>query len=815
MPNSQIHTASNGQTNIIFNKPPPPNKLPPPRPSPTPPTPPPPPPPLPPPKFSEHLPSKPTRAPPPTQPPPPPPPPPPPRNSSQILSQTSIATNQLCGGLMQPSNTSNLLNNGSSMGSINSAGRCGHTQATVGPAILFNQNQRSFNKCGDNCSSRSSVSSHSSSIQHHHHNYNHNPSNNANSTITFPTVCPHQAHLSCICHGPTTPHNHPNSSSVSDHGNFLNYNQDGRGLNQFPCSGCCAISNTHHLPRCQSQLVNTNVRSNTSNGSAVTTISRNALLLGDGCENISPDTNNNGCNNELARGHLPNHYPHHHNNLHNIQLSSSSSLSSLHPVDLNNPSTFHRCNQSNTNPAFAGNPLNNQIPRGPNSNYNHVHRNNGCNCHHPTSYCNNHIATGSIAQHQIIHSGCSNCSSSHNENAHHFCNTTGKTCISPTSSNQHHHYQKELLADQSSEATHNDSLPSTAHTHNLSNSSTTTHTSNVAVKHQPQFHRPAQSQGTRSNSSQQYEHYGLSSAASTSSATASSSNYLAPAGFESDLLPLFPSNRIQHPLPPLPLPLKTAPEPRARPHTPAFQQMLSNQNVSVNSNEIPTMTTTFLSAPLLPPPSQQSYNLGASLPPLPRKRISPNASSTSSAQITTVRATPSGIQSEPITRLTSQAGVQNPLPNSDIPPPLPPLNPGLRSQPLITKIQNDMPVADMILNFNGLNLDRVNNGGGLITDAERKTEQLTRQVEFELEQQLKSGDPHGICPKCGHNVMPAQEACKALNQIYHANCFVCCECNRTLLGKTFYPVGDKVYCEEDFKVSSSGLFRLMYDMNSK
>lgn len=112
-----------------------------------------------------------------------------------------------------------------------------------------------------------------------------------------------------------------------------------------------------------------------------------------------------------------------------------------------------------------------------------------------------------------------------------------------------------------------------------------------------------------------------------------------------------------------------------------------------------------------------------------------------------------------------------------------------------------MPVASLVPSFSNLNLRRVNNNGGILTDAERKTEALTRQVEMELEQQLKSGEPHGTCPKCGTKVMPAQEACKALNQIYHATCFVCCECNRTLLGKTFYPVGDKVYCEEDFNVS--------------
>lgn len=694
------------------------------------------------------------------------------------------------------------------MCATNANNRCSHSQVTLGPAILANQNQRTFSRFGDNGSSRSSVSSHSSSVQHHHHNSNHGTVNNSNGTISFPSMCAHQAHLNYVCHGHTIQHDHLNSS-LSDHGSCLNHNPGSRGFVQFPCGGCCASNNVHHLHRCQSQLVNADIRSSNSNGGATSTISRNTLFLN---ENMSSNTINNGCNNnDPHRSHISNQHSqhtHHHNDFHNIQLSSSSSLSSLQPVDPNNSSSFHRCNQSQLNapPLISQNLASSQVPRGSvTSHCNHLNRSNSCGCHHQTNHCSNHVPGTTIAQHQTIHTGYSNCLLTHNEAVHHVCNTTGKACSSPTSSNLHHRYQQELLTNQSSEASHNDSLPSTAHTHNLSNSSTTTHTSNVAVKHQPQFQRSIQSRGPRSTSSQQYEQYGPSSAASTSSATASLSNYFSQSGYESDLPPLFLPNKMQQPLPPPPL--KAVPEPKARPHTPVQINFNSNQNVNT-SNNIPIMATTFLSPPIPPQSAQQSYNQSTTLPPLPKKRISPNASSTSAATITTARVE-TNLANESnthlVTRLTSQAGVQNPLPNSDTPPPLPPLNPGSRNQPLITGIQNEAsgtPVADLIPNFSNLNLRRVNNGGGgILTDAERKTEALTRQIELELEQQLKSGEPYGICPKCSSNVMPAQEACKALNQIYHATCFVCCQCNRTLLGKTFYPVGDKVYCEEDFKVS--------------
>lgn len=211
------------------------------------------------------------------------------------------------------------------------------------------------------------------------------------------------------------------------------------------------------------------------------------------------------------------------------------------------------------------------------------------------------------------------------------------------------------------------------------------------------------------------------------------------------------------------------------------------------------MTTTLINT------SQGPQSLH-SLPPLPPKTISPNNSSCST-QITTVTSSPS-LLNQPITRVTSQAGVQNPLPASDTPPPLPPLNPSTRPQPPLsqhmTRTQQQLSPSPM-LNQQLINLG-TNRNTGLMTEAERKTEELTRQVEQEFERQKKTGEPHGVCFKCGEKVMPAQEACKAMNKIYHASCFVCCVCNRTLLGKTFYPVLDKVYCEEDFKVSREDIF---------
>lgn len=728
---------------------------------------------------------------------PPPPPPPPPRDPNQYLCQTNIPSSQLC----PPSSISST---GSSMSSLNPFGRLVLNQAVAPPgniAPMNHSNQRNLIRPhGDTCSSRSSISSHSS-LQHHLSTTHLSP----NSGVNVPNpqnTFPHQAAgSSCSCSASSNfQHVHINQGGVGDgincNHNFEMIGQDSRTfIPVHHCSGCCSMGTNHHFNGMNSRFPSQNiiqgsVRTSGTNDPHITTISRNALFhnpASNGPE--TPLANHNGdlsrhmCASSHSHSHGSIHH-HHHHVPHHHQIPPGINMVPVQPVDPNNQSC-NRCTPSSQgsvigpNQTFIGDQTSRQVPNC----LNHVHRINNCSHHHHvTNCCDHHIPA---MPQPVANHNCGDCPHMQMPNCQFKSNVTMDRSACNSGGSFHN---LDPQVDRSAEGLIQDSaVLSSAHNHNLSNSSTTTHTSNVPFQQYPYPNPPYTNKNIRSSSSLQCDQYGQSSAASTSSATASLSSYHNPAHHDDTHL-MYPRERMLRPLPPMS---------KSRPASPnrVFQNSEGMNRGVVNG---PIMATTFID------PSQQQAQ--ASLSPLPPKSMSPNSSGCSAQGDTVLRSSQS-LQDQRVTRLTTRAGVQNPLPHSDTPPPLPPMNHTSRVQPNLTPQPDRLPSTNQdqstsISNFINSNLGRDNQ-----IESRRRVE--ARKVELDLpqrqqhQQQLPklTGESYGICAKCGTQVVTTQDACKAMDQIFHATCFACCECNKTLVGKTFYPVGDKVYCEDDFKVS--------------
>ena len=94
----------------------------------------------------------------------------------------------------------------------------------------------------------------------------------------------------------------------------------------------------------------------------------------------------------------------------------------------------------------------------------------------------------------------------------------------------------------------------------------------------------------------------------------------------------------------------------------------------------------------------------------------------------------------------------------------------------------------------------VSNASTPLNNVQKKLAALTLRLEKELENDATVDEYYGQCTKCGRPVTSSSDACQAMGELYHNECFKCVICSRILRGKAFYRIHDQVYCEEDYLV---------------
>ncbi|XP_064540752.1 LIM domain-containing protein jub isoform X2 [Drosophila montana] len=222
-------------------------------------------------------------------------------------------------------------------------------------------------------------------------------------------------------------------------------------------------------------------------------------------------------------------------------------------------------------------------------------------------------------------------------------------------------------------------------------------------------------------------------------------------------------------------------------HTPIKQQVGINVSVNpnyiedINSSDYVCMTANLHrnnnSTAKSRSPNNGRLNAASPQPPLPPP---PLATSTLATVQTTTATTAAAAQMQPLQLRATPIATTAPLAVATSPTPSQ-SSTGLTKNLLPYSVTPPRPAGP--------------------TEAQRKIEELTRQLEEEIEQSEEHGEYFGICHTCGEKVKGAGQACQAMGNLYHTNCFICCSCGRALRGKAFYNVHGRVYCEEDYMYS--------------
>ena len=106
-------------------------------------------------------------------------------------------------------------------------------------------------------------------------------------------------------------------------------------------------------------------------------------------------------------------------------------------------------------------------------------------------------------------------------------------------------------------------------------------------------------------------------------------------------------------------------------------------------------------------------------------------------------------------------------------------------------------------NFTGLLNKNRNNDFNMIPKSTLDEVDLLKDLLMKNLNASSDANFFGVCTKCNDKIYGADNGLRAMDQLFHANCFACCGCGFLLQGKHFYAMEKKSYCENCYMVQQN------------
>ncbi len=100
------------------------------------------------------------------------------------------------------------------------------------------------------------------------------------------------------------------------------------------------------------------------------------------------------------------------------------------------------------------------------------------------------------------------------------------------------------------------------------------------------------------------------------------------------------------------------------------------------------------------------------------------------------------------------------------------------------------------------NINNLKNQNDLNTTSKNSLDEVDLLKDLLMKNLNAPNDPNyfGICLKCNEKIYGADNGLRAMDQLFHVNCFNCHSCAYPLQGKHFYAMEKKSYCENCYMV---------------